>query len=185
MLKLIFQILALILALNFQNIENCKEWSVNDKLTWKDFKGVMPKNEIGRDAIASTEIKRSFHYNADSIFIKVSSIFNKESSSAKLNMETDYGLNHEQVHFDITEYSSRVIRRKLCLTKLNRATAVKEMNLIFYGGRRMCDSLQEKYDFETKHSIDTVEQKKWNVFVETNLEDLRAYSSSSISLKLW
>ncbi|MGB3078930.1 MAG: hypothetical protein WBB31_07650, partial [Saprospiraceae bacterium] len=44
---------------------------------------------------------------------------------------------------------------------------------------------QNKYDRETKHSMDTEQQLKWNKSIDARLASLRAYSSSTVKVSLF
>lgn len=78
-------------------------------------------------------------------------------------------LNHEQLHFDITELFARKIDSALTPIQncsyqhCARAYQIHDSLIVEW------NKFQELYDRETKHSIDTTAQKRWQEMIKSSL----------------
>jgi hypothetical protein len=125
-------IIIIILTLSsFNEIKDDKIlWNKDKPLTWNDFQGI-PKKSSQRSAMTNSgiELKTSFENNTLTItvgayFIKNKSWVKKEALGDSLLLE------HEQVHFDITELFARKFRQKLRAEKLSSKNAEKMVRKI-------------------------------------------------------
>ncbi len=147
-------------------------WSEDYKLSWDDFKGEPRYDYANISAITSSGI---IHYKGcrnGKIIYKVKAYFEKNESWVKEEALTDHHLEHEQIHFDITELYARKLRKLLSEQE-------------FYCGQeaefeafvdRFLDNwemMQQAYDAHTRHSMDKVSQKDWQykVAMEMSLLD--------------
>lgn len=72
-----------------------------------------------------------------------------------------YILAHEQLHFDITEYIVRQLNKQL------RVFSNRDSIYNVYLAKR--DSMQDLYDKETQHSMDTLQQRQWTLKMKSLL----------------
>jgi len=154
------------------------------KLEWKDFE-YKPKELSKPSAITSSGIE--FNRNSNdikSLNLIVIACFNKKESWRKekeINVET---LNHEQKHFDITEIFARKLRKSIKDTVFeNIVVAQKAINIIHKNIMKEWDIYQDKYDAETKHSIDKEKQLEWDKKIEDELIELKNFTNNVITLE--
>src|SRR5690606_30202906 len=94
-----------------------------DGLSWNDFKSA-PNQSSSFHANTSAGISYSWGIkNSNGIIelnYEVLSFFNPENSWVKPGSDNKYLLQHEQLHFDITELHARKLRKKLSEIKVNQ-----------------------------------------------------------------
>lgn len=154
-------------------------------LEWQDFKGEKSTNNCeGLVAISATNVNYYINkYTDDTLLLKVVAEFYKNESwknpEWKLN---EYLLQHEQIHFDITEIFARKFRKEVGAIQINKT----ELNKIADLDAKITKELQvmqDLYDSETNHSILKSKQAEWEVKVSNQLKQLDLYSSPNIFLK--
>lgn len=179
MLKTNYRILLLTLSVFISLISYKKSsdpivWYDGEKLTWNDFKG---RADIRSHFHAMTNSGLSFsaEYNGTDLKFDVKAIFTPKKSWVKKGKENKKLLEHEQLHFDITELHARILREKYIvldsLIKLNSDTINDFFNSVFQDHHKM----QHLYDEETEHSIDSIAQKRWETKIALALDSLDEY----------
>ena len=155
-------------------------WSQHDPLTWDDFKGDPDYRNRFASAISSTGIIYKYRCEDGIITITVESMFIKSESWVKDAALTDYHLQHEQLHFDITELYARKLRKELNQRVLYCGEENKLEHLV---NRKLSewDNEQKVYDKQTHHSLDEEKQIVWNELIESELSDYAEYSSDVIN----
>ena len=172
---------------NFYKIdeENRKyiDWDSNRKLTPGDFQS--KEKKTGSVEVASASTGFGFAINnqngnmSGSIFVR----YFPESSSWDSNRIDDdirnYVLKHEQVHFDICELYGRKLYEGIL--HLHDSGKLNERNLrkLYNKLEKEYTRYQEKYDNETKHSVNRVEQYYWNRRVAEDLKKMSDYAGYS------
>ena len=143
-----------------QNKQDTIHWRPNYKLKWEDFQGTPDRKRW----VAATVCTFSYfyRYNDTGIYFTTYSYFIKNLSMADTLRTDEYGLVHEQGHFDICEYYSRILLFRLRKANLNRYN-------INDASQRICNEVQEErnqmdalYDFETSHGTELDKQQEWN-----------------------
>ena len=150
-------------------------YDFNRKLTWADFQGKPDINHFGGAVTAS-----GFAFNSDMSFdgknidinIGVYSFFIKHDSWKKANINSDYHLLHEQHHFDITRIGAQKFIQAIQQAKFTKDNYQTLLNHIFNKVYDENIALQNRYDLETKNSIDSTKQLEWNRKIATELEKL-------------
>lgn len=147
-------------------------WSKKRKLTWNDFKEVK-KDTIFTDLAESyTEIKMIPYLFKPNVYsYKVFACFHKNKSFT--NNTSDYLLNHEQLHFDITELFARKIRKEIQIQE-SKSSYVDYLS-IYKKEHKAYRLYQNLYDAETFHSTNFEKQKKWEISIDNQLEELKGY----------
>ena len=145
-------------------------------LTWADFKGTPSGPE---DFVASTNSGVSFSFSykerngVGTIEYTVFSNFYPALSWYRPSKVSTYILEHEQMHFDISELCARKLRKGLVGIPHDRN--FKENSEVVYqqyeAERRQ---LQTQYDKESDHSNNREAEYKWRVYIA---EQLEAYGS--------
>lgn len=156
------------------------EWSKDRKLTWNDFKG-KPINRL--DFIAGAESNCGFGFQSNvvrligKVKMKVVNTFDCNLSWVlPENKKSIELLEHEQLHFDLSQIYARQLRKKLDDSKLNLFNFMKESNKIFDDIFILFKERQTLYDSETNHGINNAVQKNWKKNIEKELNELETYS---------
>ena len=153
-------------------------WTPDRKLTWDDFKG-KPDLENFPDAAAVTYSTLGFNPSSRKLFkndgkLFVEATFVNHGSWVLPNSKTDYILAHEQIHFDITEIYSRMLRKafsdaNVTSNHLSKATS------IFENIKKQWIKRHNDYDYETKHGSKKETQDIWKAIVEIELIKYELY----------
>lgn len=164
---------------NPKKYETDIEWSEDRKLTWDDFKGT-PNTKEFPDALAVTNSGIAYQsginlFKNGKIFVQT--VFYTKTSWFLPEGKNDYVLKHEQIHFDITEIYSRMLRKALKdanVTSNNYGKAEAIFNDIVAKWKER----QEYYDYNTQHSKRKDTQKKWEAIIEIELAKYELYKSN-------
>ena len=135
------------------------------KLDWYDFQGPIPiSSEF--DALTNSAISLAYEGESTSLTFTIETIFDLFGSWKKPGV-SDYVLAHEQVHFDITEYHSRLLRKKLKAHKFKTFASIEgDIRKLFDEAYAKAKKMQVKYDAQTRHSLNKKNQAKWNAKVK-------------------
>ena len=155
-------------------------WKEN-ALTWSDFKGA-PDPASPFSANTSSGISygwsmkgsatgKEYSSEVTSFFIPGKSWVKGGSASAKL-------LDHEQLHFDITELFARKLRKALAEFDFDNAPDLKaDLQALYNNAERERALVQQKFDVETRHSMNEAAQLEWQKFIKKELKKLEDFSS--------
>ncbi|MBF4515784.1 hypothetical protein IRZ71_05495 [Flavobacterium sp. ANB] len=142
-------------------------WS-NKKLTWDDFQGVPDTTEAFTKALTHSVINFKY-YNTYTYIIQTNFIKSK-SWTVTAHKQT---LDHEQLHFDITELYARKIRRSFDSLTVKKNISSKDFNEIYNLNIKKCNSYQDLYDHQVYGN--NVNQQKWIKKVGAELLKLKKY----------
>ena len=139
-------------------------YSASRPLTWDDFKGT-PDNSPG-GAVTSS----GFAFNADmnmvgnevSLTVHIFTYFSKKNSWKRFQINSAYHLLHEQHHFDLTRLGAQKFYNDLLKANFTFSNYSRLLSSTFNQASNENHVLQERYDNETRHSIDTTAQLQWN-----------------------
>ena len=148
-------------------------WSPNQRIKWTDFQGAVPDSS---SLSAASTVTFQLHYKLTNKLkkAKVTCAFVKNKSWYRDN--TDYLLNHEQGHFNIGEIVARMFRKRIREIKKNKEYIDKTtLEAVFDFYLKELIETQKFYDKETSHSINILEQEKWDDKIESDLNSLRKY----------
>ncbi len=143
-------------------------WSASDPLTWDDFQGKPDHRAHGIAALTYSIIEYKYHCEGDRLLYSVEAKFNKAKSWGREEAKNEHILEHEQLHFDITELYARKLRGKLAQ---HQFACGEESLFEDYVNSLMDDwsHMQYKYDAETQFSMDEVMQHAWVSFIDAHL----------------
>ncbi len=136
------------------------------KLMWTDFRGKPPLNNPA-GAVTSS----GFAYNADIHFddndrmtleLDVFCYFTRHDSWKKPATNSAYHLEHEQHHFDITYLATLNFIKSVKQAHFTPDNYNRVLSDLFNTAYDKNIAMQHKYDSETQHSIDKVQQESWN-----------------------
>lgn len=177
-------ILFFILTTAVQKDSDRVEWSPTQKLTWADFKGKIDKSSPF-EAVTYTTIEiQSLQLDGKQIQYTITNSFEKKLSWSK-DKKSVRLLEHEQLHFDITELIVRKLKKKLLSKKFKNIKEIQNFARDAFGeGEKERKRLNSLYDKETDHSINKEKQKEWEEKIEAELGKFNAYSMTKLVLKI-
>lgn len=151
-------------------------YDFDQKLDWKDFQGT-PGTQAFVGAITASGF--AFHSSMDysnnvlNIRIGVYTFFTKHDSWKKKDINSDYHLEHEQHHFDITRLGAQQFLEEIQKANFTVKNYQQLMNSIFSKVYDQNIGLQQQYDRETKNSMDVQKQMEWNRKIADQINTLR------------
>ncbi len=162
--------IAVFFSFNLQ--EDKIPWTVNNKLTWSDFKSPTA-NGSGFVASTSSGIAYSYSSFGDSngnieVNVKVTCNFYPNRSWYSKKDASDYILKHEQTHFDISELHARKLRKMIEETKFSDEMN-SELEKLFYKIDEERVDMQKKFDRESEHSKIPEKELEWENYVAQQL----------------
>jgi hypothetical protein len=158
---------------------DCIPWNENRKLEWSDFKG-KPKKASPNEALTDSGMSIELKCDGTSAEAVIKCFFSPSKSWTK-STDSDYLLAHEQLHFDITELFVRKLRQKLDKHKGDCEALSKNIDAYYNSNYREFVAYQDRYDSESKHSLNKEKQAYWEAKIQRELDELKAYSSSLAS----
>lgn len=155
-------------------------WDLNNRLEWSDFKGE-PKPHNNSVAVTASGITFSYSTKmSDTRLIDynytVSADFYPEQSWCLKDKVDNNILNHERLHFDITELHARMFRQRIENTRFTKDIN-RQMSRLHDAINKELEALQNKYDAETRHSQNLEKQQEWQAKIVEALNKLAQYSS--------
>ena len=164
-------------------------WSPATKITWQDFKKSLKGNAI-EAAYSVCGIYISSHpkqVNDSTLEIDIHSFFSKtlSSKSTEKDILQDKVLVHEQGHFDINEWYSRILRKEISETKFKSISDFyKNVQTIYNKVNAESAAKQLLYDKATRHSINIPQQEKWNKMIADSLAQYNNYTNTQLTITI-
>lgn len=153
------------------------------KLNWDDFSGDIPVDSKF-DALTHSAINLEFEGEGHLLKFNIETIFDPSKSWKKEGVDK-YILNHEQVHFDITEYHARIFRKKLKTRRYKSYDTIeKKITDLFNESFKTASEMQVLYDNQTNHSINRRKQDKWNKKVKNMLSETSSYKNPKLNVNV-
>lgn len=172
-----FLLISLLYLIPSQN-GNSLDWDSDHPLIWSDFNGpVDPKSEFyayTHYTIEYTYIWSTKDGEIEAHF-EIGSYFDKDQSWTIVDEQSPKLLQHEQLHFDISELHARILREKFESFTFTRNIA-NEVDSISTAVLKSRDKMEELYDLETNHGINQNEQLRWTKWVKEELNKMITYA---------
>lgn len=150
-------------------------WNADSKLSWSDFKG-KPATGTSEEAMTASSVQYNYSISGGKIQWQVYAKFYPNASWKSLKVYSDYLLQHEQLHFDISELYARMLRKQLT----EKIKSSKDASLL----KKIGDSIinawdieQDAYDRETNHSMNEKSQAIWQAKIHERLAELQEFAS--------
>jgi len=150
-----------LLESNFNAPVIIKRWEL---LTWNDFNGITPPFS-GYGAAISSQVYLEYD-SAISKFIAYAGQNNIRSWTKEKTRASDYALNHEQYHFNITELHARLLNEYIEANP-NETEALYSSKLYYI--QAALNTMQDQYDDETDHSLIVHKQRHWEFKIDSML----------------
>ncbi len=147
-----------------------------DGLTWVHFEA-QPDETSSFHANTNAGLSYSWGFKNINGLIEleyeVKSYFNPKGSWVRKASRNIHLLQHEQLHFDITELHARKLKKRLADVNVNELG--KQPGEVLNGYYKIIDKertlMQQKYDRETNHSIDKNAQARWQGYIAKELNN--------------
>ncbi len=146
------------------------EWKSGSRLNWEDFKGIPDYSDKRIAAITSSVIQYKYYCENDTIHFSSKAIFICNESWVKPENKNQKTLNHEQLHFDITEFFNRMLVSKVSKTHWG-CNQVEELELLVTNVLKEWREAQIRYDRDTWYSLNSYMQNEWDKLVEEKLSN--------------
>ena len=158
--------------------ERAYTWSDDLQLTWEDFNGT-PTHGTTVAAVTASGISFGFttkmtetklmEYSAfvDAHFYPDKSWYIRDKADSII-------LDHERLHFDITELHARKFRKRIAQTKFTLKIG-DQMERIHTAINEELRQMQQQYDLDCEHSQNVDKQKEWQQRIKLELEKLAYY----------
>ena len=134
------------------------EWSPAERLTWDDYLA-KPSSSSDAAAITSTSLGLEYHVRDNVLSYTITCRFSKTRSWGKYR--TEYILDHEQGHFDITEIYARKLENAIQEYKFNPKKFKTDLDNIYKEIVEEKEKVQNQYDLETDYSRNREKQAEW------------------------
>jgi hypothetical protein len=165
--------------------ENYK-FSEKSVLTWDDFKGIPGMFDGEWAATTCSGIGIDYDCKSENgklvIVFTAYSFFDPDDSWVRKKSKNNWVLQHEQLHFYVSELNARLLRKSLAEFPFT-SNYEKEIASLYYdavGGRRI---MQKKYDDESEHGLNKKMQVWWVKYVTAQLAELQPYASETVTNK--
>lgn len=159
-------------------LEDTILWNADYQLTKDDFKAVAKKGYAG---YAVTLIYLYTKETDGEMQFVVEALFSRTRSALAINSE--YGIKHERGHFDICEIYARKLRQRMLKKNFLKVKNINaEINEMYNQINTELKEAQDKYDKQTEHSMNMVQQKSWEAKISTDLNELYEYSSTEVDI---
>ncbi len=158
-------------------------WNPNTPIEWSDFQGSVLENVPMHAMTASglnvaSTIGQSA--NEGSIELNIGAIFSRKLSWTD-GQNKERLLNHERMHFAITEWTKRQFIQALKNYPFTR-NFKQEFEDLYNQYNDLHAQLQEDYDQETNHSTNLEEQQEWNDKINTGINELDQYKNGEFTI---
>lgn len=161
-----------ILCVAQEKDEELIQWAENKKLTWSDYKGKVDRT-TGAAASTATYLGIDYNFSPRGLTYKITCSFSRNKSWGL--HKNEYILSHEQAHFDISEIFARKLNKKMIAYKFDPNTYKEDLRKIYEDVLNEKESMQNRYDEETNHSINKEKQAEWLKAVKEMLKEFDSY----------
>lgn len=157
-------------------------WDKSNKLKWDYFKG---KYHGSNKNAGTYSLIYSLYTNNTLKSINIRACFVLKASWKTDKNLSDYLLNHEQKHFDITEIYARKLRKMLIDTFFKTETISRmEIPKIIRSNNKALNNYQDLYDQETNHSRNKENQSLWDKKIDDELNSLNSFTNNLIEIRI-
>lgn len=162
----------------FRSNDVAIEWNEALKLDWTYFKG---PPDLETEAAAITASGITFGYSVQKtddrvtgFKVNVKAHFYPDKSWYKPDKVNDAILMHERLHFDITEWHTRMLRQKIADLRPSPNISSELEKLYTQMGQTLRET-QNTYDAESDHSRNIEQQFVWQKKVADELKKLEGF----------
>jgi hypothetical protein len=154
-----FFLIPLILMAGSSMAQDTIYWSPHQQLKWEDFKGI-PDTTLGYEALTHSGISCRYQVTDTSFTYHVAAFFLCHKSW-KMPWADAYALEHEQIHFNITELHAGKLRKELSRLKVTGDSLSQAFHNLVERILDENEAMQNRYDAETDFGRIPAMQLKW------------------------
>lgn len=167
-------LLSTLLICGTNNNNDIIYWTEDYKLDWDDFKASPRSDYQNLAALTSSGIAYYTGCEEGMLTYMIKSYFDKNESWVKPTAKNSHTLEHEQIHFDITELFARKLRKSLKQRsfKCYEDLEFKQFVDVFLTNWEV---EQRLYDIHSSFSVNKKEQKVWLYKITSELHEHKAY----------
>jgi len=148
-------------------------WSPERRLSWEDFKAT-PDTANVHHAMTAANLAVDAKCNGSAFNYKVRCVFLPTESWTK-NKRSHKLLQHEQMHFDLTEVHARMLRKKLELLGSSCSVAQGKLNETVSAAFTAWKKDQKQFDEASHHGLDAEVSEAWAMAIDKKLQQLEQY----------
>lgn len=167
-------------APDVHDMEKEISWQPERKLTWDDFKGIVP-HDANDNTAAVTFCGIGFETNkvttTNKAKVFVYNTFYTDQSWVRGDEKMPEILAHEQGHFDLCEIYTRKLRSKIAAATLNVNNLRATLEHIYESVNNEYEARQQAYEDETHHGTLAAQQQKWLLTIAQELRETTSYAS--------
>ena len=165
---------------HFQTNSEIIPWSSSRKLTWDDFQGSIDTTSHYKALTFSTVEIKSISQEKNQIKYQITNSFEVNLSWSK-DKSSHNLLNHEQLHFDITELVTRKMKKHILSQSYRSIDDIKKnVREAFNEEEKERSKINALYDKETDHGINRSKQQQWENKIQAEIKALNKYSEKEI-----
>jgi len=172
--------LLLVFSFTLKTGDESIPWS-EKPLRWDDFRG-KPHPRSNVSALTYSGIKYNFEQNGNRLTMKVVATFDPEHSWVNNDLATEYVLRHEQLHFDISELHARKLRAALKQISPTTSRPNSDAEKLYDKFTKESRKYQDRYDAETGHSGNEINQAAWDKKITMELNEMKAEEDTVVLL---
>lgn len=144
-------------------------------LTWNDFRGKAEKGSVKAKTYTymgyESKVKnKKFSYKVTCYFNPKLSWVSKEYLRQCTKAQSAHLLKHEQGHYDIARIIAAEADNELGALRYRDKRTIQKAKNIFNKYVKKLKAVQQAYDRDTKHSLVSKEQTRWNDKIEKALK---------------
>lgn len=165
-----------------QNID----WDKGEKLTWSDFTGESnTSSKYHASTQSGVQYGSSWSGSSNELTLNftVFAYFDKTRSWVKPWKGTERLLEHEQLHFDISELHARKLKQALSTYAFTKRHE-KEVKALFTENTEARNAMQAKYDLETDHMVNREAQARWEKYIAEELDKLAEFAARNVKVTI-
>lgn len=165
------------------NYDSIVIWSTKYSLSANDFLAeIKPESDTlyyvtDSDAVSSCDIKVHAIFNEDSYSFYVLPYFNKNESWLRKNDKKL--LEHEQIHFDITELIARKLRKKIQEAQINKIRDIDYYNDLINSYLARLIDVNNEFDKTTMHGALASLQEEFHKNLICELKQYEEFSTDN------
>jgi hypothetical protein len=158
------------------------EWSKTRKLQWSDFQREYRGESVQGETCSGLEMAEDRDGHGGVVFT-VNAVFHPELSFVSPDCSrSPYALEHEQLHFDITELYARQLRMALSVIQHTHKQSEADVAGDFFDIVKQAWAQEEDlYDKECNPSMNRAEQARWKIKIARQLIKLNNYAKQQSS----
>lgn len=139
-------------------------------LVWEDFKDIpSPRSRNNATIFASFSLQGISLMDSGSVVQTLEIRVYMVPSQSWVKTPSDYGLNHEQRHFDLVRIVADRLIYQLKMMDLDLDFYQAKINEAYLDSYREMNRLQEFYDKQTQNGLNSEEQQRWNQWIDEAL----------------